>query len=62
MICARCNRVLLRPPVMLGGMAFGPKCKAAVVGSKPRRVRLFTARTPKVDSRQGDLFAQEARP
>lgn len=60
MICARCNRVLLRPPVMRGGMPFGPKC-AAAVGGKQKRSKLFTARAPKVDSRQADLFS-EARP
>lgn len=59
-MCARCNRILLRPPVVRGGMAFGPKC-AAAVGGKPKHSKLFTARVPKVDARQADLFA-EGRP
>ena len=56
-MCARCNRILLRPPVVRGGMAFGPRC-AAAVGAAPKRTKLFTARTPKVDARQADLFAE----
>lgn len=60
MICARCNRVLLRPPVLRGGMSFGPKCAAAVGGELPRRARRDPAAAA-VDARQRDLFG-EARP
>lgn len=62
MNCARCNRTLRRPPVLAGGMPFGPKCAAAVTGPRPRRPRVCSvAAPPCVDPRQRDLFT-EARP
>ena len=48
-MCARCNRILLRPPVVLGGMCFGPKCAAAVLSMR------------RPETRQQDLF-KEVRP
>jgi len=56
-ICARCNRILLRPPVVRGGMSFGPKCAAAVGGAAPRRARRDAA-APAFDARQRDLFGE----
>lgn len=56
-ICARCHRALLRQPVFVAGMAMGPKCAAAVSGSKPRRSRITNPRRA-ADARQRDLFAE----
>lgn len=57
MKCTRCNRKLKRPPVMVGGMSFGPKCAQAMYGAKPARVAREDRRS--ADDRQKELF-QEA--
>ncbi|MGJ7611129.1 MULTISPECIES: hypothetical protein [unclassified Variovorax] len=57
-ICARCHRALLRQPVYLGGMTFGPRCAAAVAGAKTRRSSLFATPKRKPDARQRDLFTE----
>lgn len=53
MICARCNRPILRPSLILGGVAYGPKCAQRVNGSG-RHVQRGNA-----DDRQGELFEEE---
>ncbi|WP_176928748.1 hypothetical protein [Variovorax sp. YR634] len=58
MICARCHRTLLRPPVLIGGLALGPRCATAVAGAKPRRSQHFNFRRPGADARQRDLFTE----
>lgn len=58
-ICCRCHRTLARPPVHLGGMAFGPRCAAAVAGPKPRRRSLLDRLPPAPDPRQADLFKEQ---
>lgn len=56
-ICARCHRSLSRQPIFVAGMAMGPKCAAAVAGSKPRRSRITTPLRA-IDARQRDLFTE----
>ena len=67
MRCARCHRPLLSDPVMLGEKGaergYGPTCAAKVAGQnqlplKPKRVRLFSVRRKKVDTRQASLLAE----
>lgn len=54
MRCARCNRELRRPPVLVAGMRLGPTCAALVAGAKPRRPRAAVRSAP--DANQSDLF------
>lgn len=58
MNCTRCGRALKNPSA--SGM--GPKCQLAVLGSKPKRPRLFDlpARKSK-DEKTQDLFAEAAQ-
>lgn len=58
MNCTRCGRALKNASA--SGM--GPKCQQAVLGSKPKRPRLFDlpARRSK-DEKTPDLFAEASR-
>lgn len=55
--CTRCNRKLTREPV--NGM--GPVCARAMLGAKPKRIRIADQRRRASDERQPDLFG-EVRP
>ncbi len=57
MKCARCNRPLKNP----AQNGYGPKCAAAVLGTKPARVRLTGRRPTGKDERQTEMFG-EVRP
>lgn len=37
MICIMCNRLLLRPALLLGEHALGPKCARKLKGVKPKQ-------------------------
>lgn len=52
MKCNRCRRELKNP----SPTGYGPKCAAAVLGTKPARVRLFDRRPAPRDERQEELF------
>ena len=51
--CTRCGRTLKAPTA--SGM--GPSCERYVLGSKPKRVHLFSRAQAKRDERTQDLFA-----
>lgn len=57
MKCARCNRTLKLP----SASGLGPRCAVYMLGSQPRRPRLFDKGLRKADDKQGALF-EEVRP
>lgn len=54
MRCARCNRTMNKPAIVIGRMSVGPKCAAMLGYSKPGRVHIERATEP--DPNQLDLF------
>lgn len=54
MRCLRCGRSLKNP----SPSGYGPTCARAVLGAKPKRVRLFDRRRATSDANQPDLFAE----
>lgn len=56
MRCERCHRTLTREPVWLAGHAYGPKCKAILLGSMFPAVKPVKPAQHIENEKQPDLF------